>query len=384
MSNQKRSHVLCVDDEARVVEGLKLHLRKDYEVHTALGGEEGLQKLKELGGVAVVISDMRMPGMDGATFLKRVMRAYPDASRILLTGEPGRDAAVQAINEGQIYRFLTKPCPPDQLKAAVDAAVIQHRLVNAERMLLQETVVGCIQALVDVLAIVNPIAFGRASRIKRLAMQFAEALGCTGFWQLEAAAMLSQLGYLSLPVELVEKLYYGERLTPEEQVLAEGVPEVAGKLLCHIPRLEPVMQIIEAARASDEQLQKLGDGTIGLGARILLLTLDYDMRLARGEDGSTAIKMILAKESRYGRSLIEKFAACVGAAAGTREILKIPLHMVQPGMTIMQDVRTHLGTLLIARGFEVSQPFLERLRNLGATILAEQVSVLAPQVRANV
>jgi response regulator RpfG family c-di-GMP phosphodiesterase len=383
MSNQKRSHVLCVDDEARVVEGLKLHLRRDYEVHTALGGEEGLQKLKELGSVAVVISDMRMPGMDGATFLKRVMRAYPDASRILLTGEPGRDVAVQAVNEGQIYRFLTKPCPPDQLKAAVDAAVIQHRLLNAERMLLQETVIGCIQALVDVLGIVNPIAFGRASRIKRLAMQFAESLGCTGFWQLEAAAMLSQLGYVSLPIELVEKLYYGERLTPEEQILADAVPEVASKLLCHIPRLEPVMQILEAARASDQQLQKLGDGTIGLGARILLLALDYDTLTARGDDGNVTIQTIRTRESRYGSSLIEKFVTFVGAAATTRERLRIPLHRVQPGMTIMEDVRTHLGTLLIARGFEVSAPFLERLRNLGASILSEQVSVLAP-TRANV
>jgi hypothetical protein len=270
------------------------------------------------------------------------------------------------------------------LKAAVDAAVIQHRLVNAERMLLQETVIGCIQALVDVLAIVNPIAFGRASRIKRLAMQFAESLGCSGFWQLEAAAMLSQIGYVSLPTELVDKLYYGEQLTPEEQVLAEGVPEVAGKLLLNVPRLEPVMQMLEAARASDVQLQKLGDGTIGLGARILLLALDYDALIARGEDGDVAIQTILTKESRYGRSLIEKFAAFVGAATGTREILKIPLHKVQSGMVIMEDVRTHLGTLLIASGFEVSPPFLERLRNLGASVLAEEVNVMAPQARANV
>src|SRR5689334_9386183 len=133
MSNAKRPQVLCVDDEARVLEGLNLHLRKDYEVHTALSGEAGLSKLKELGGVAVVVSDMRMPGMDGATFLKRVMRDYPDATRMLLTGEPGRDAAVQAVNEAQIYRFLTKPCPPDQLKVAVDAALIQHKLMSAER-----------------------------------------------------------------------------------------------------------------------------------------------------------------------------------------------------------------------------------------------------------
>jgi response regulator RpfG family c-di-GMP phosphodiesterase len=378
MSTDKRPSVLCVDDEARVVEGLTLHLRKDYEVHTALSGEEALKKLKELGGVAVVVSDMRMPGMDGAALLKRVRSSYPDASRILLTGETGRDAAVRAINDGQIYRFLTKPCPPEQLKAAVDAALIHHKLLNAERMMLQETVIGCIQALVEVLGIVNPVAFGRASRIKRLAMQFAESLGSTGFWQLEAAAMLSQLGYVSLPAELVEKIYNGERLTPEEATLAEGVPEVAGNLLRHIPRLEPVMQILEATRASDQQLHKLGDGTIGLGARILLLALDYDGLTGRGQDSKLAIQTIRTKAERYGSSLIESFAGLVGAAAEKKEIRQIPLSMVQPGMTILDDVRTHLGTLLIARGFEVSPLFLDRLRNLGAAILSEQVKVLVP------
>lgn len=382
MSTDKRPNILCVDDEARVVDGLKLHLRRDYEVHTALSGEEALQKLKELGGVAVVVSDMRMPGMDGAAFLKKVRAGYPDASRILLTGEPGRDAAVRAVNDGQIYRFLTKPCPPDQLKAAVDAAVIHHKLLNAERMMLQETVIGCIQALVDVLGIVNPVAFGRASRIKRLAMQFAESLGCTGYWQLEAAAMLSQLGYLSLPPELVEKIYYGEQLTADEAVLADGVPEVAGNLLRHVPRLEPVMQIIEATRASDQQLHQLGDGTIGLGARILLLALDYDGLIARGQDSKLAIQTIRMKTKRYGSSLIESFAGLVGAASETKEMRQIQLRMVQPGMTIAEDVRTHLGTLLIARGFEVSPMFLERLRNLGASILSEQVKVLVPMSTA--
>jgi DNA-binding NtrC family response regulator len=101
--------VLCVDDEARVLDGLSLHLRRHYQVHTAQSGAQALAKLKELRGVAVVVSDMRMPGMDGATLLRQVMTLYPDTARILLTGEPGRDVAISAINEGQIFRFLTKP-----------------------------------------------------------------------------------------------------------------------------------------------------------------------------------------------------------------------------------------------------------------------------------
>ncbi|MBM0104937.1 response regulator [Steroidobacter sp. S1-65] len=376
MSEQKQATVVCVDDEARVVEGLALHLRRDYQVHTALSGDEGLRKLQEIGGAAVVVSDMRMPGMDGATFLRKVMRSYPDATRILLTGEPGRDAAVLAINEGQIFRFLTKPCPPDRIKAAVEAGVIQHRLMNAERLLMQETLIGCIQALLDVLAIANPVAFGRASRIKRLAMNFAEALSIPGFWQLEAAAMLSQIGYLSLPVETVEKVYYGERLTPEEEVLVSAAPEVAMKLLGHIPRLEPVLQILMATQYSEERLKKLGDGTIGQGARILLIVLGYDALLTQGHSTEVAVQTLRTQAARFGAELLEKFAALIGSVPSVDEVQNIPLRHVRPGMTILTDVRTHMGTLLIPRGFEVSETFLERLRNLGSSLLAEKVKVL--------
>jgi response regulator RpfG family c-di-GMP phosphodiesterase len=382
ITGDNRPLVLCVDDEARVLDGLALTLRKDYRVHLALGGEEGLQKLKELRGVAVVVSDMRMPGMDGAAFLKRVMRAYPETSRILLTGEPGRDAAVSAINEGQIFRFLTKPCAPEQLQKAIEAGVDQFRLCNAERSVLQETLVGCIQVLVDVLAIANPVAFGRASRLKRSAMALANELGATGFWQLEAAAMLSQLGFLSLPVELVEKLYYGERLTPEERVLAEGVPLVANRLLEHVPRLDPVLQILSAINASDEALRMLGDGTIGMGARVLALALDYDTLITQGHHADVAMQTVRGRVSRYGESLLETFGKLVSAAPGTDETRVVPLRLVQPGMTIMQDIRTHLGTLLVPRGFEITGPFLERLHNFGAGILDERVKVLVPAAKA--
>lgn len=376
IDHKKLPKILCVDDEARVVDSLVLHLRKDYQVHIALSGNEGLQKLKELGGVAVVISDMRMPGMDGAAFLKRVMRAYPDTTRMLLTGEPGRDAAVQAVNEAQIFRFLTKPCPPEQLKQAVDDALIQYRMVTAERLMMQETLVGCIQALTDVLAMTNPVAFGRASRLKRLVMKFAESLDCQGFWQLEAATMLSQLGYVSLPVELVEKLYFGEQLTPEEVTLSEGVPLVANKLLGHIPRLEPVLQILQALNASDQQLGRLGEGTIGLGAKILAIALEYDSLVAQGHNSAAAVQTVRGKADRYGAALVEKFAKLVGAGPDMDEIRELPLRMVKPGMTIMTDLRTHQGTLLVPRGFEVSESFLQRLHNFGSGILEERVKVM--------
>jgi len=382
MNRQELPRVLCVDDESRVVEGLVLHLRRDYQVFTASSGAEALKTLKQMGGAAVVVSDMRMPGMDGATLLHHVLQFFPDATRILLTGEPGRDAAVSAVNKAQIFRFLTKPCPPDVLKAAVEAGVIQHRLVNAERSILKETLNGCIKVLMDVLAITNPVAFGRANRVKRLAMEFAARLECKEFWQLEAAAMLSQIGYLSLPAELVEKLYYGETLTAEEKTLASGVPDVVSSLLENVPRLEPVIQILIALHWTDEQIARLGDGTIGLGTRILGLVLEYDTLVTQGHAVDIAIQTLRARASRFGESLIDQFATHVGARSSIKELREMPLRVVQPGMTIMQDIRTHMGTLLVARGFEVTSLFLERARNFGPDLLNESVRVLVDAGRS--
>jgi response regulator RpfG family c-di-GMP phosphodiesterase len=376
MASQKLPRVLCVDDEARVLEGLVLHLRKDYEVLTASSGEQALQKLRETGGVAVVVSDMRMPGMDGATLLQQVRQSFSAATRILLTGDAGRDAAVNAVNKGQIFRFLTKPCAPADLRAAIEAGVMQHRLVNAERAVLQETLLGCIEAMIDVLAITNPVAFGRAVRVKRLAVELAERLEHTGFWQLSAAAMLSQIGYISLPVEMVEKLYYGERLTPEEKVLASAVPQVAGRLLEHIPRLEPVIQVLAALEATDEQVARLGDGTIGTAARILGLVLAYDQLITQGRTSTEAVQTLRPASARFSASLIETLAQHVGAPAVEGEIREMPLRQVTAGMTIMQDIRTSLGTLLVPKGFEVTHTFRERISNFGPDLLAERVKVL--------
>ena len=374
--------VLCVDDEPRVLEGLALHLRKEYQVHTANSGRLGLKTLQDIGGAAVVVSDMRMPNMDGATFLKRVMQLYPTTSRILLTGEPGRETAVSAVNEGQIFRFLTKPCSPEQLKAAISAGFIQHRLMMAEKVLLQETLVGCIKALIDVLAITNPVAFGRTNRVQRMTVEFAAHIGYKGFWQLEAAAMLSQLGCISLPVEMVEKIYYGEHLSQDEQVLASGIPQVANKLLGHIPRLEPVLQILNLINVQQDAQAEVGEGMVNVGASMLRLVLDYDALLAQGHTSGVAIQTLRGHSKLYETQLLDSFAEFIGGGTSVNEIQELPLRIVQPGMVFLDDLRTHMGTLLVPKGFEVTPIFLERMRNFGVGILTEKVRVMVQVTKA--
>jgi response regulator RpfG family c-di-GMP phosphodiesterase len=372
MNREDLPTILCVDDEPRIVDGLAVHLRREYQVLAANGGNRALQILEEKGAPAVIVSDMRMPGMDGATLLKHVRQLYPETTRILLTGEPGRDAAIAAVNEGQIFRFLTKPCPPDRLRSAIEAGVAHHRLLIAEKVLLQETLIGCIQALVDILAITNPVAFGRATRVKRLAADLAASLGNTGFWQLEAAAMLSQIGYISLPVELVEKLYYGKRLTPEERVLADAAPSVAQKLLGRIPRLEHVMEILTACRQSKNDIP---EGLVKLGAGILSLVLEYDGEIVQGRSAEVAMAAVRAQSGRFDGKLLENLESLVGQAGGAAQVKEVTVGSVTQGMVFMDDLYTQVGTLLVPKGFEVTETFLERARNFGPVILQEKVRV---------
>jgi len=139
LSDTPRHKILCVDDEAQVLEGLSLQLGRRYEVHTALSGAEALEILQREDRFAVLISDMRMPRMDGATFLARARTVAPNAARILLTGQTDLRSAIAAVNEAQVLKFLSKPCPPPELHAAVETAIEHHRQASGATTGLRRT-----------------------------------------------------------------------------------------------------------------------------------------------------------------------------------------------------------------------------------------------------
>jgi len=137
--------VLFVDDEPQVLEGIQRALRKQVEVQTATSGAEGLRLLREAGPFALVVSDMRMPSVSGAQFLMKVREQSPDTVRLVLSGQADLQATIEAVNQGHIYRFLSKPCPVEQLLAAIEDGLKQHRLLVAEKVLLEQTLSGCVK-----------------------------------------------------------------------------------------------------------------------------------------------------------------------------------------------------------------------------------------------
>jgi response regulator RpfG family c-di-GMP phosphodiesterase len=370
-----RPRVLCVDDEPRVLDGLSLTLRRFYQVTTAASGPAALEILEREPGFTVVLSDMRMPAMDGATLLARVRALAPDATRLLLTGETDIAGAILAVNEGQIFRFLTKPCPPQTLIAAMDAAWEQHRLVTAEKELLEQTLRGAVQALTDVLALTSPAAFGRAQRIQRNATDIAVRIGLADRWQVEVAAMLSQLGYVTLPPEVVERAYEGAPLSEADQQLVARVPAATDRLVANIPRLEGVRAILSScSRRNAGVVPGHASPGVEIGSRILAVALEYDALETAGCEPHVAIDRLRARHT-FDPACVTALAEA-RAAAEVAQIRDVPLAGLLPGMTLVDDVKTVAGMLLIARGLEVTDTFLERVRHFRPGTVREPVRVI--------
>jgi DNA-binding NtrC family response regulator len=133
--------ILFVDDEPAVLDGYCRLLHKEFSMLTAVGGAAGLELIEgaKTDPFAIVVSDMRMPGMDGVQFLSRVRALSPDTVRIALTGQADMQTAADCVNEGSIFRFLTKPCQKDVLGRALTSGLVQYRLVLAEKELLEKT-----------------------------------------------------------------------------------------------------------------------------------------------------------------------------------------------------------------------------------------------------
>ncbi len=352
-----KPRVLFVDDEANILESFKLSLRKFFEVETALGPGAGLKAVAGQGPFPVVVSDLRMPRMDGIEFLAQVKEIAPATVRIMLTGHADLEAAIAAVNKGEIFRFLIKPCPTDQLIASLKEAVRVHSLEMAERELLHGTLRGCLRVLTDILNLVNPEAFGRSERVRRLALNVGNRLVIKQPLHLDLGAMLSQLGCVTLPDELITKIYRGAQLTSEEQQIFDMHPAVTAGMLSQIPRMERVREIILYQNTKAAEAPK-----IPLESKILKACLDYDSLEQAGLDKHDAVDALRGRTGWYDLRVLE---ALEKATAGEEGYLRRELEFreLQPGMILVDPLMSRDNVHIMAKGTELTEVSLARLDN---------------------
>jgi response regulator RpfG family c-di-GMP phosphodiesterase len=370
--------LLFVDDDPNILAGFQRQLRKTFEIETALGGEQGLKAIAEKGPFSVIVSDLRMPEMDGIQFLQRVRKTAPDSVRMMLTGNADLRAAIDAVNQGHIFQFLTKPCDPQTLGNAILAGIRQYQLICAERELLDKTLRGSMKVLIGILELTNPEAFGRAARITRFARRIARVMGAADVWQIETAAYLSQIGCVILPEEALKKLYKGQVLTGEEAQLFAMHPSIGSDLLFNIPRMETVAEIIGNQERSFDASDPARDESVLLGSRILKAVLDFDMLKAQDISDRDALDIMELRNGKYDPSVIEALKMVLGVDA-QYDKMTLLAEELKDGMILNGDLFLRDGRLLAAKGYRVNRALRERIKcHLEKPGVKEPVQVLAP------
>jgi len=375
--------VLCVDDEANILFAYRRQLRKHYCVETALGGEEGLKAIETRGPYAVVISDLKMPGMDGIKFLSTVREKSPDSVRVMITGFADLEVAMAAVNEGNIFRFLTKPVDTEQLVRAIDAAIEQYRLIVAERELLEKTLNGSIKVLTEMLSLVNPLAFSRTSRLRRYVDYVLKKLNVKDTWQYDLAAMLSHIGCITLDNETLEKVYAGQELSREELEAFSSHPATGCRLIQNIPRLGTVARIIANQLKSVAEIETGGGGDdVIFGSKLLRVVVEFDRLITGGESVSSAIRRLRENPDEFDAEIVGALEGISIEPGGTK-VMSLMIRDIATGMILDQDVRSKEGVLLVAKGQEISISVLERLRRLSQKgNVEEPIRVLVPTSEA--
>jgi CheY-like chemotaxis protein len=373
-----QARILMVDDEPNVLDGYRRALHGRITLVTATSGAEGLtlvQQASEAGDpFAVVVSDMMMPTMNGAEFLGRAHTIEPDAIQLLLSGQADLESTIAAVNNGSLFRFLTKPCATPDLEKALAAALEQHRLVRAERDLLERTLAGAVDVLTELVSLSSPEVLSRTERVRTIVATAAAELELDD-WRLPLAAMLSQIGCMAVPDDVLERARNGIELSPDELEVYLSHPTTGRQLLERIPRLEDVARWIgnqpvrpPGQGAADRAWQEAPPGTSTEPAEVmlrtaivLLATLDETGHLGR------AVHQ-LEKTGRYPGPVLTALGDAATGLATLGTLRELSIDQVRPGMLLDADVVTKTGMTLVRRGERISEAAAMRLANFARTV----------------
>jgi putative two-component system response regulator len=239
-----------VDDEPLVLEGLRRTVYTEFVADLAEGSEEGLTKLRKDGPYPVVVSDMRMPGMDGAEFLATVRTISPESIRVMLTGFNDIEAAKRAVNEGQIFRFLTKPVPPDMLLVTLRACVVQYDAARLEKEKLKVTVealeqldLGTLTALARAIDAKSAWTAGHSERVTNLALKIGHAMGlpAKSLEIMHRGGLLHDIGKIGTPASILDK---PGSLEPEEMQIMRDHVRIGVRILEPIACLREALPLV--------------------------------------------------------------------------------------------------------------------------------------------
>ena len=378
------ANILIVDDNQtnrNVLQDLVVTLG-----HVPFVAENGLTALthmeKDLPDI--VLLDILMPEMDGYQVLNR-MKANEHSSHIpviMISAIDEIGSIVRCIEKGA-DDYLTKPFNPTLLKARIGASLEKYLLLKAEREFLEKTLRGSIKVLIDILSIINPSAFGQASRECRLVGQIANEMKVKKAWELEIASMLSPLGCITVPPMTLDKISRGVQLSPKEEKIFSEHPSIGHDLIINLPHLEKVAKIIANQNKHydfDEEASTFSHREVDVpfGVQVLRVAKDFEAFVSSGIKPAEALKKIRDKEKHYNEFIVDALASIVSGKPA-QKTRSVKIDELSVGMIFVENLTSTTGQFICPKGTEIDGILLNRIRNfsLGMKII-EPVKVIVP------
>jgi len=357
--------ILFVDDERSLLNGIERRLGLDYDIVTAISGEDGLTAIREQGPFALVVTDMRMPQMNGVQFVQEARKISADAVYMMLTGNQDQATATDAVNNGQVFRFLNKPCQTDDLKIAIEAGLRQFQLVAGERELLHKTFCGAVGVLTDVLESSHPEIFGRCARTSEIVSRLCKSLSFEERWEYKLATKLSLLGFVIIPDDGRTSIDFALQGNPEARKQMLQAAEIGERLVQRIPRLECVAKIIRRQAEADGSLcssqPKNEQEVAGVGATLLRLALHWDSATRQGLTTTTAIQEIQSALPQLGVNVIDALQEIDLDVSGIEQC-DVAIDDLEVGMVLADYIITPCGTILLRQGRRLNATIIEKIR----------------------
>jgi len=380
--------VLMVDDEQRILDAARRNLHGQFELSTASSGADALEQLGDglrVGApFAVLVSDMNMPVMSGAVLLAKAHQLDPNLVELVLSGQADLASTISAVNDGNLFRFLTKPCDTDDLTRAIEDGLRQYQLVTSEHELLEQTLNGAVEVLTELIATASPLAFRRTARVRVLAEALIEYVPVADRWEFRLASMVSQVGCVGVPEEILAYVSTGRSLSTRSWQMYSGHPQLARAMLTRIPRLERVSAwvgdqatTLAEAAAPDTGIAPALMARNGYPGELVFAAIAAF--IAGLEGGITPAKVghELIATAKFPEPVVE---ALLGAATQLdvgRVIRQVRVGGLTVGMVLNQDVLATNGTTLLRAGDPVTETLAVRLRHFHGTVgVQEPISVL--------
>ena len=353
-----KQKVLIVDDVPENIQVLMETLKEDYSIIAATSGQKAIALASTDPAPDIILLDIMMPEMDGYEVCAR-LKAQKKTAKIpiiFVTAMDDVEDEAKGFDIGAVD-YITKPVSPPIVSARVKTHLGLKNAQQKLQDLLNQTLSGSVRVMIDILSLARPAAFSRSSRIKHLVKEMAVIIGLKDIWKFELSALLSQIGCVTVPGEILNKVYSGSELTREEQDIYAGYAARSAELIAHIPNLESVAGIISGFQdvsGGHDELDPADRDVILIGGQLLKTAIDYIQLIGPGTAPETAVHKMTARKDVYDPVLVETLVEVLGIDAPEPAEETLDVAQIQPGMILNQDVYTKDGMLLAVKDTELS------------------------------